>query len=494
MSHERFSLTGSHVAAGCALGAAGLAAGFLTRRWFVCAPHQYLVRTGLGIKNMAISRQGIQWPFQQARFVSMQPRSLRFDLKCLSKQYLPFVMPVTYTVRPMNPETNADGFKVYAENMVPLPTEEFEQTILGVVHGETRVQAAQMDIDRINDDRELFREKVVQIVQDKLNDLGLEIVNANIAELTEDERSGGQMGYLQARERRKLAQAIQQSEVDVADATRDGDIGKKERERDTRIQVAAMDAAAIAAENTNRADIARSTAELAVVQASSDREAEVARIEAKMAAQQREVELQRELNVADRQQELERRRAATLTESRVKAESLIAQSEGDVASIQMLADARLYEQEQRAKGIQSVYAAQADGLQHVHDACGRDAALTKFYLALDTNLYPKLAEENAKAVQNLNPKINVWHTGGSGGGGGGKDGDSAPDPMSPILRVVQSMAPMLQGLQDQGGVTMPDWMPRMSVTTTPEEGCVRNASDGVDVDAAQADDDVEPSS
>jgi flotillin len=119
----------------------------------------------------------------------------------------------------------------------------YEQTILGVIHGETRVAAAQMEIDRINDDRDQFREQVVNVVQQKLDAMGIEVVNANIAELRETERKG-QMGYLQARERRKLEQAIQQSEIDVADAKRDGDIGKKERERDTRTSLASMDAAA----------------------------------------------------------------------------------------------------------------------------------------------------------------------------------------------------------------------------------------------------------
>jgi hypothetical protein len=79
-----------------------------------------------------------------------------------------------------------------------------------------------------------------------------------------------------------------------------------------------------------------------------------------MAAEQRSVELQRDLNVRDAEQELERRRAATLTASKVDAEALIARSEGERASIEMLADARLYEQEQTAKGIQSVYQVRLD--------------------------------------------------------------------------------------------------------------------------------------
>lgn len=437
---------GYGIAGSIGLGALGFAGWIATSRWHVCQPHEYLVRTGLGIKNMSISRQGIQWPFQRAQKISMHPRSYRFSLACLSKQYLPFDMPVNYTVRPKNPEIDLEGFKLYAENMEPLSEHAYEQTILAAIHGETRVQAAQMEIDRINDDRDEFRKTVVEVVQKKLDEVGVDVVNANIAELKENEREG-QMGYLAARERKKLAEAVQQSEIDVAEATRDGDIGKKERERDTRMKTAAMEASAILTENENRQQIAKSQAELAVVEAEARRLSEISRVESEMAAKQREIELQKDVNIRDAEQELERRRAAELTESKVRAESLVASSEGQKKSIEMLADAELYRQEQNAKGIQAVFEAQANGLRSIYESCESNPDLTKFYLMKD--ILPQLAEQQAKAVQNLNPEIKVWNT-----------GNSTENPMNSVTNVVQSMAPLLEGLATQGNVKMPDWLPK----------------------------------
>lgn len=77
---------------------------------------------------------------QRAEMVSMQPRSYTFSLACLSKQYLPFDMPVTYTVRPKDPVTDLVGFKRYAENMNSLSDEDFQRTILGVIHGSIYLQ------------------------------------------------------------------------------------------------------------------------------------------------------------------------------------------------------------------------------------------------------------------------------------------------------------------------------------------------------------------
>ena len=58
---------GNSIAGGIMLGGAALVIGaglFLATRYKVSKPEQFLVRTGLGIKDMSISRTGIVWPFQ----------------------------------------------------------------------------------------------------------------------------------------------------------------------------------------------------------------------------------------------------------------------------------------------------------------------------------------------------------------------------------------------------------------------------------------------
>ena len=55
--------------------------------------------------------------------------------------------------------------------------------------------------------------------------------------------------------------------------------------------------------------------------------------------------------------------------------------------------------------------AQAEGIQSIYEACGRDTKLTQFYLGLEKNLYPELGDKMADAMQGLNPKINIWNTG-----------------------------------------------------------------------------------
>lgn len=252
------------------VGIGGLAF-YCARNWRAARADQFLVKTGLlvnGPRGMNVSRRFLRLPGQVVEPVSMSPRSLYFDLSCLSKQYLPFDMPVTYTVAPFDPNsgdvftgTDQDGkdktwtsdelFRNFAERMAHLSREEFATTILGVVHGETRVQAAQMDIDAINDDRDAFRHTVTANIQKSLLPLGVRVTNANIAELKEKERTG-QMGYLKARERKKLADAVERSEIDV-----------KDREADRRQNVALLEAKTITSENEQAQIVAESRAKLA---------------------------------------------------------------------------------------------------------------------------------------------------------------------------------------------------------------------------------------
>ena len=43
---------------------------FVGLRYHVCKPEQFLVRTGVGIKDMSITKHAMQWPFQKASFVA----------------------------------------------------------------------------------------------------------------------------------------------------------------------------------------------------------------------------------------------------------------------------------------------------------------------------------------------------------------------------------------------------------------------------------------
>ncbi len=459
-NQNKLILCGIAVLSGAAIGFVG--------SYRVAKPAQYLVRTGLLINDpmgMRVGRKAFAMPyFQKLEAVQMQPRNLHFELKCLSKEYLPFKMPVSYTLSPFDPtgidvEEYIDGtptktsaetlFKRYAQKIDPLQDFEFNLTLGAIIHGETRVLAAKMSIDAINDDREEFKKRVISNVQQLLLPYGLRVDNANIAELTEEKRENGDMGYLEARERKKLSDAVQQSEINVAEATKCGDIGKKQREATTRQEKAKLEATTKEIEFATQQQIAKAAADLAVVNAESKRRSDISNVEAMAAASQKKEELQCQIEEHRANQLLSAKRADTLTTEKVKAECLrvaaeierdaiIIKATGAAQAMEIEAKAIRFQGEQdaaiifaklnaEAQGKQALLEAQAEGTQKLVMACDGKPELLTSVLNIYNGIPQVIARENANAVQGLKPQI--WSMSGDDAG-------------SQISKMLGSLAPL----------------------------------------------------
>ncbi len=421
----------------------------------VAKPTEYLVRTGFRINDsmgMRISRKAIALPFiQTLSRIPLQPRNLHFDLKCLSKEYLPFKMPVSYTFSPFDPtenpvteiingksiETDAEIlFKRYVQKMSCLEDFSYNATLLGIIHGETRVLAATMSIDAINDDREKFKTEVIVKIQQLLLPYGLRVDNANIAELTEEKREHGEMGYLEARERKKLSDAVQQSEINVAEATKCGDIGKKQNEAITRQEKAKLEADTQKIELQSKEQIAIAHADLAVVTADAKKREDISKVEGNAAAEQKKEELQAKIEEYKAENQLQAKRAEQLTSEKVIAECkkvnaemerdvMVLSANGKAEAMRIESEAIRFKGEQEAavillkleaeaKGKQALLEAQALGTQKLMESCESNSDLLPQVLNVYHSIPQKLAEENAKAVQGLNPQI--WSLSGDDAG------------------------------------------------------------------------------
>ncbi|KAK3696639.1 hypothetical protein LTR37_017820 [Vermiconidia calcicola] len=71
---------------------------------------------------------------------------------------------------------------------------------------------------------------------------------------------------------------------------------------------------------------------------------------------------------------------------------------------------------------------------------------------LQNNTFEKLAAQNAKAINGLQPKINVSNTGNQEGG---------VDSTAPIRNLFQSLPPLLSTIQDQTGMLPPSRLAQM---------------------------------
>jgi len=429
---------------GTTLAAAGLA-GFAMYRYKVCHPHEYLVRSGLGIKNVLVTKQGFQWPFQKFNMISMRPRTYEFNLHNMSNEMLEFMLPCAATICPIDPQKDMTGFVRYANYMNESTDEELIKTITSIIKGEVRSLTTTLTANELFTTKEKFKNDVAIKIDKDLNQFGLFLANLSFQDM-DDVMEGSE--YFKHRRKKAAESAIQESEIDVAQARKLGKIGVSERDRDARIKTAEFEKEAKLEENKQNQEVANSNAQLAKVQAEASRIEEVARIEAQQAAEIRKIELEKTVSERKKAQQLEELKSIDLVKATVAKESTVEQAKGEAEAIRLIAEANLFAKLKEAEGIEAVFNAQGKGLEQVLKAADNNPDLAKFHLANESKLYPKLAEENAKAVSGLKPKINIWNT--------TTDGNSS-DPLSSILRVAQGMAPMLDGLD--GKVDMPTWLP-----------------------------------
>jgi len=419
--------------------AVAIGVGFLVSRYRVCSAEQMMVRTGLGIKGMSVSKSGIVLPLvQKHSMVPMTPIVTNLAVNCLSNERIPFVLPVSITAVPMHPDEDNEGFMTFCRHFNDLSYEEIRGTIRDMVEGDIRLETSKMPVTSMLEDKDKLHRHLKTPIQEALRQIGLAVKASNIKEVTDTVEDDTKYLFF-----------LRQKAIKSADFTAQKEV--KNSETGMRIELADLDKQAVLAENARDEEKAASRAALAEAEALERRRAEIASVEANVAARQKKADLEQALYLRMQEQETERRRMEQLTKARVDAEARIAETEGEATSIMKKADAVLYQEMKKAEGIKLNYDAQADGLRSVLSAAGENPQLAQFHLALEKDLYERLAKQGAAAVQGLKPDIRVWNT-----------GNSTENPMNALTNVVQSLSPLFHNSQAQGGMTLPDWLPKFS--------------------------------
>lgn len=353
--------------------------------------NQYIVKTGLGIKDISVGKKAFVLPFvQTGRVVNMNPINYEFTLHAMSIEKIPFILPGFFSIGPKDDPECIIKYVRFIEKA------DINNIILGIIEGETRTLSSRMTMEEIFNDRQKFKEIIIKGVQEELDQFGLMIFNANIKELMDS----GESKYFHNMMQQKASTVENQAKVAVAEANKLGNIGHKEREAMTRQRVANLESDTIKTENEATQQVQISNRELSVVIAENDQKSRIAQIESISNASIREYELQQTI-------EQERLKSETI---KSKA-SILPQVIVEVDALKMKADAALYAKQQEAEGIKAVYFAQSNGINNLLSSFNNDANTMMQFMMIENHLYEKIAEENAKAFQGLKPKITMISTG-----------------------------------------------------------------------------------
>lgn len=440
---------------------------------------------------------------QDFAFMSLEPMVIDIPLEgALSLNNIRVNVPSTFTV---GVSTDPVLMNNAAERLLNMNSIQIREQCQDIITGQLRLVVATLSIEEINKDREKFMSLINENVAQEINKIGLELINVNIRDITDES------GYIVAIGKRAAAEAINRAKVEVAEQERDGATGEaaanrakivnvanesasaeegkksaEQRERaavakleasavtaevefrrdqeiataqrdaetvsaqaaakqEQRIHVATADATATEGENTSRARIAESNANLGEIQAESKRRADVADAVARQAIfeSERLAELARLAKTTIAPQEIEKQRIEIAAEAEAERERREARGE---------ADATFAKYEAEAKGTQAVLEAKAEGYRQLLEACAQNPQVAPTLLLIEQ--LPQLVEAQVRAIQNLKiDKITVWDQGRNG------DGRNAT---SDFLSGIVGSLPRLHELAVQAGIELPDALGRIN--------------------------------
>jgi flotillin len=479
----------------------------IAKQYKRCPSNRVLViygRTGRGKASSTIhgGAKFVVPLLQDYAYLSLEPIQIEIPLRgALSIENIRVNVPSVFTVAI---STEPAVMQQAAIRLLGLSAAEIRKQAEEIIFGILRQVIAGMGIEEINRDRDKFLQQIQVHLEPELNKIGLQLINVNITDITDES------GYIDAIGRKAASEAIQKARGDVADnermgetrvataekeksiqvanAHRDQAIGIREAERDQavsiadlaktqtigeqtaafqreaevknaerlmRIQVAEADATAIEGENTSQAKIAASQAELAVKRAeayqlgeSRKKQAEAAVLEAQNRAMAKAALAEAERVEAEMRAKLEAPAKAQKAKISVDAE---ADAERIRINASAQADAIYAKLDAEARGQYEILAKKGEGLQRIVEACG--GSKEAFQMLMLEHL-DKLAEASAQAISNIKfDKIVVWENGGQNGK------NNTADFLSGMAR---TLPPMMQVMKDIGGVELPESLVRFT--------------------------------
>ncbi len=502
--------------------------GMIVSRYRRCPSNRILVVYGriAGQKAAKCLHGGgtFVWPLiQDYAYLNLDPIVIDIPLEgALSLNNIRVNAPSTFTV---GVSTDPVLMNNAAERLLGLDDRKIREQAQDIILGQLRLVIATLSIEEINRDREKFMALINDNVEKEINKIGLELINVNIRDITDES------GYIEAIGKKAAAEAINRAKVEVAQQERDGATGeaiavrertvqvasetaaaiegekqaeqrqrvavaaleaeavkgeaaakrdreitiaereaetiaaKKKAEQEQRIRVAEAEASAVTGENEAQALIAESTAKLGEIQAEARRRAEVANAKAREAIliAEREQELARLAKEELAPQEIEKQRIEIAAAAEAERRRIEAKGEADAILAKYIAE---------AEGMQKVLEAKAEGYRQLIEACGSNPQVGPTLLLIEQ--LPQLVAEQVKAIQNLKiDKITVWDT-GSGANGRNTTAD--------FLAGLIGSLPKLHELATQAGIELPPMLGKVQQSqreresAAPLDGEVRTAS------------------
>ena len=398
------------------------------------------------------------WPlFQDYEYLYLTPMTIGIPLTgALSKQNIRVNVPSSFTVQ-VSPDENIMGNAAIC--LLGQSQEQIEDMARNIIFGQLRLTVASLTIEEINQNRDHFLQVISSNVEPELNKIGLQLINVNVTDITDE------ADYIASIGKKAAAEAINRAKIDVATQEKVGSIGEaeankekdiqvaqnkaeaekgiKEAEASQRCYVAEQESKAITGENIAKAAIARSNAELQVVEAEAYRKAEVAKREAEIIIQKAQYEAEKQRLNAEEIAQQENDKQKLIIDASAIAEKTREEARGE-------ADATLLKYRAEAEGQQALLEGKAAGYRRLVESAGDDASLAATLLMIEK--LQDIVSLQTEAIRNIKiDKVTVWD------GGNGKGADGKTSTADFLSGMVKSLPP-LHDVAQMAGLQLPEYL------------------------------------
>lgn len=417
------------------------------------------------------------WPiWQDYGYLSLRPMQIEVNLNnALCKQNIRINVPSVFTV---GVSTDPAIMGNAAERLFGQTSEQISELAKDIIFGQLRLVIASMTIEAINTDRESFLKNIEQNVADELNKIGLQLLNVNITDITDES------GYIDAIGKRAAAEAINQAKVDVAEEEKKGGIGEAEAkkmqrisvskaeadaqsgeanaDRDKRIAVKQADSQAVEGENISAIEIAKSNALRIEQEAEAYRKAEAAKKIADAQIEKAQFEAEQAAQFSRAEMEKERQRAEIIVPATIHKQQVEIMAEAEAEKLRREArgeaDAIFAKLDAEARGNYEILKAKGQGFYEIIKACNDNSDAASKLLLIEK--LENIVQMQTEAIRNIKiDKITVWE-------GGNAKGDGKTSTANFLSGMVQCLPP-LHDVANMAGIDLPNYLGQVK-NQTPE--------------------------
>ena len=355
---------------------------FIAMSYIKCPPDMVYLISGLRKEARVITGKAtIRIPFLE-RVDKIPLKLIQIDVRANKVPTNDFINVDVDAVANVRISTKPELIRIAAKHFLNQGTAEIASNVQQILEGNMREIIGQMQLVDLVNNKQLFSQKIQENAIDDIEKIGLEIVNLNVQNCTDDNDAIVNLGVdnlVKIQKDARIARANAEKEIKVAEANADEEGNKARVDADAKIAEQNKELALKKSEYKKEQDMKKAVADAAYEIQKADQmktvnenqvNAEIAKAERMADLKEREVAIkEKELDALVRKQADAEKYAA---ETKAKAERQVAieQAEADKERARLGAEAAKLEAEgikakleAEAAGKKAILLAEADGIK-----------------------------------------------------------------------------------------------------------------------------------